>query len=110
MTPDQLIRSARGRHGLDQRSLARRAGTSQAQISRIERGEISPSVSTLARLLTVMGERLELGAAPAPAGNQPTAELQADFEHLTPGERFARAAELSSVLTTLAASGRRRER
>jgi transcriptional regulator with XRE-family HTH domain len=67
MDPGALLRDARLRHGLGQRSLARRAGTSQAQISRIERGEISPSVSTLDRLLAVMGERLELVALPETA-------------------------------------------
>jgi transcriptional regulator with XRE-family HTH domain len=103
-----LIRTARARHGLDQRSLARRAGTSQAQISRIERGEISPSVAMVERLLAAMGEHLEMSASPGPRGNQTTAELRTDFERLTPAERFAQAAELSRVLTQVGAGGRRR--
>jgi transcriptional regulator with XRE-family HTH domain len=50
------------RHGLTQSQLAARARTSQAAISRIERGLVSPSISTLARLLDLMGERLVLDA------------------------------------------------
>jgi transcriptional regulator with XRE-family HTH domain len=60
MTAGDLIRDARGRHGLSQRRLALRAGTSQAWISRVERGEVSPSIESLDRLLLVMGESLSL--------------------------------------------------
>ena len=62
MTPGELIRDARRRHGLSQRRLALRAGASQAWISRLERSEISPSTESLERLLLVMGEGLQLGA------------------------------------------------
>jgi len=94
-----LLRDARKRHKLDQRTLARRAGTTQAQISRIERGEISPGTDTLARLLAAMGERLELITAPGPRGNARTADLRRDFEQLTPGERVAQTIKLSRMLT-----------
>ena len=77
-----LLRETRVRHGLDQRALARRAGTSQGQISKIERGVVSPSTSTLERLLGVMGERLELAALPGPTPNQSTAELRRDLDHV----------------------------
>lgn len=98
-----LIREARRRHGLDQRALALRARTSQRHVSKIERGEVSPSVETVAKLLEVMGERLELRALPGPKGNQSTADLRADYQGLTPGERVAQAAELSYTLTSIAA-------
>lgn len=62
MTSGQLIRTARQRHGLTQTQLATRARTTQAAISRIERDLVSPSVSTVVRLLDSMGERLDLGA------------------------------------------------
>jgi transcriptional regulator with XRE-family HTH domain len=91
MDAGRLLREVRRRRGLDQRTLARLARTSQGQISRIERGEISPSVGTLARLLAAMGERLELrSVAPSP----------------TPAERVAEAAELSHALTVIAAAAR----
>jgi transcriptional regulator with XRE-family HTH domain len=61
MTSGELIRDARRRHGLSQRQLALRSGAGQAWISRVERGEVSPSVDSLDRLLLVMGESLRLG-------------------------------------------------
>jgi transcriptional regulator with XRE-family HTH domain len=68
VTPGQLIRSARSRHGLTQAELALRAGSTQASISRLERDELSPSVETLRRLLLVMGEELGLAAHPIDTG------------------------------------------
>jgi len=62
ITPGQLLRDARRRHGLTQQQLAMRARTSQAAISRIERGLVSPSVTMLAQLLDLMGEELVLEA------------------------------------------------
>ena len=99
----EVLRAARQRHGLGQRDLARLAGTSQAQISRIERGETSPSVQTLARVLAVMGERLNLDSEPV-RGNRPLVQLRADYEQLTPSERLAQTAQLSRTLTGIAAS------
>jgi transcriptional regulator with XRE-family HTH domain len=95
----RLVRDARQRHGLSQQRLARRCLTSQRHISRIERGEVSPSVETLERLLRAMGERLELEATPGPRGNQSTAELKAALEDTTPGERISETAALSEFLT-----------
>jgi transcriptional regulator with XRE-family HTH domain len=100
--PGQLLREARIRHGLDQRTLARRAGTSQVQISRIERGETSPTIETLARLLSVMGERLVLDSEEV-RGNRSTAALRSDFTQLSPEERVAQTAALSRSLTGIAA-------
>jgi len=107
-----LLREARLRHGLDQAELARRAGTRQPAISRIERDAISPTLETLNRLLEAMGETLSVKAldltAPAPGGgNQSIAELRADYRDLTPEERLAQAAQLSEFGTKLAASAKR---
>jgi transcriptional regulator with XRE-family HTH domain len=98
----KLIREARERHGLNQEALARRAGTSQGQISKIERGVISPSISTVERLLGVMGERLELAAVPGPRPNTSLRELRRDYEQLSVEERVAQQAALSEALTSLA--------
>lgn len=54
-----------------------------------------------------MGEQLTIGAAAGPRGHQPTSELRENFQRLSPGERVARTAELSSALTSVAA-GRRK--
>jgi transcriptional regulator with XRE-family HTH domain len=62
VSPGQLLREARRRHGVTQRGLAIRAGTTQSAISRIERDQVSPTVETLARLLDLLGEELVLAA------------------------------------------------
>lgn len=102
----QLVRDARRRHGLSQQTLARRARTSQRHVSRIERGEVSPSVETLARLLAVMGERLEVRATPGPRDNRSDDELRADLRDLTASERLAQTSALSRTLTGIAPRGR----
>jgi transcriptional regulator with XRE-family HTH domain len=56
MTPGEIVRSRRRANGLTQRQLALRSGSTQAAISRLERGELSPTFDTFARLLAVMGE------------------------------------------------------
>ena len=86
---------------MTQAALARRARTSQKQISRIERGEVSPSVSTLQRLLAALGEELELGSSAAADLSTPTGDLAADAR-LSPGERVAQTAALSRTLTSIA--------
>lgn len=102
-----LIREARERHGLNQAELAKRVGTAQPAISRLERDLVSPSLETLNRILEAMGETLSVGSmalnAPAPkAGNQTIAELRADYRGLSSEERLAQAAHLSEVTTQLA--------
>jgi len=66
------LRAARKRHGLTQHQLAARARTSQAAISRIERDLVSPSVATLAHLLDLMGEELQLSAEQIDYGHDRT--------------------------------------
>jgi transcriptional regulator with XRE-family HTH domain len=56
----------RKRRGLSQARLARRVGTHQSAVSRLEADEVSPSVETLDLWLRAMGESLELGSAPPP--------------------------------------------
>lgn len=104
-----LLRQARRRHAVDQRTLAQRAGTSQTQVSRIERGVVSPSVSTLRRLLEALGEELELIAVARGAGARSSpdqaAERRRDLEATTPAERVLDAIRLSRSATRIAAAG-----
>ena len=51
------IRRARLRSGISQRELARRAGTSQAAISRIERGLEEPTLARVEQILAGLGWR-----------------------------------------------------
>src|SRR6266568_1527178 len=57
-TPATLLRQARARAGLSQRALARRAGTAQSVIARIESGQTSPTWETLERLLEAAGVQM----------------------------------------------------
>jgi transcriptional regulator with XRE-family HTH domain len=103
-----LLREARKRHGFDQTELARRAGTAQPAISRIERDVVSPSLDTLNRLFEAMGETIGITplslAEPVPGGgNQSIAELRADYRGLTAEERLTQTARLSKIATELAA-------
>jgi transcriptional regulator with XRE-family HTH domain len=59
---DALIRHARGAAGLTQAELARRLGTSQPAIVKLERAGANPTVRTLDRVLRATGHHLELSA------------------------------------------------
>lgn len=102
-----LLRDVRTRHGLSQARLAIRAGTTQAAISRIERGERSPSTATLGRLLLCMGEDLDLGLVRL-AGEHDPVHLRAE-RRLSPAQRLDRAFEWLEFNSDLlgAARGRR---
>jgi transcriptional regulator with XRE-family HTH domain len=97
------LRAARRRHGVSQRSLAIRAGSTQAAISRIEAGLESPSYERFTQLLLCVGERPLLTVAPL--------ELDvdaADLAHgrsLTPEQRLAESASWNLVATTLEIEG-----
>jgi transcriptional regulator with XRE-family HTH domain len=110
MNAGRLLREARLERGLDQADLARRAGTTQAYVSRIERGVVSPSLETLGRLLHAMGLRLRLGTEPLPHGNVRISDLRADLRELTAAERLEQAIELSTFVTGVAESAAEQER
>jgi transcriptional regulator with XRE-family HTH domain len=86
VTPGELLRATRRRHGLTQRQLAARARTSQAAISRVERDLVSPSVATLASWLDLMGEELRIDAEPIDYGHDRT--LNAKTLAMTVDERI----------------------
>jgi hypothetical protein len=105
MTPGRLLRDARRRHGVTQEQLAARAGTSQAAVSRIERDVVSPSVTTLAGLLDLLGEELELSATPIDYGHDRTL-IEANLR-VAPEERIRRQAEWSRGMRELQRSAGR---
>lgn len=55
---------ARERSGLSQRALARRAGTAQSVVARIELGATSPTTDTLGRLVEAAGFELRMSLVP----------------------------------------------
>lgn len=59
-----LVRSARERAGLSARDLATRSGVSASTVTRIERGEINPTVAMLERLLDASGNELIVTTKP----------------------------------------------
>jgi transcriptional regulator with XRE-family HTH domain len=104
MTPGQLIRTTRMRQGLSQQRLARRVGTHQSAISRLEADKNSPSIETLEQILNAMGERLQLTAEPLERDYDP-AHLQATAIR-SPEERLALGISWNRMAGRLAAAGR----
>jgi transcriptional regulator with XRE-family HTH domain len=103
MTPAELVKTTRGELRLSQRQLALRAGTTQAAVSRIENGKVSPSFETLRGLMHAMGRQPLLSA-----GRLPT---QWDPLHMrstrarTPEERLQLAIGWNRMAARLAAAG-----
>jgi transcriptional regulator with XRE-family HTH domain len=91
VTASELVKSTRTRHGISQRSLARRAGTTQAYVSAIERGRAQPTVEMLRRLLLVMGEELVLDSRPARSDADHDPIAFAEARRQTPEQRLAEA-------------------
>ena len=85
MTPDVLLRNARAAAGLTQAEVARRMGTSQPVVARLERPGANPRFATLERALRATGHRLEA------AGERMSAVDETQIEErlrLTPAERL----------------------
>jgi len=104
-TAGQLIRERRLAHGLTQAQLARRAGTTQTALSRLERDAVSPTVATLQRILFVLGEAPELVAVPL-GGDHDAAHL-ADLLARSPADRLALAMSWNRLAGEVAQAGRR---
>jgi transcriptional regulator with XRE-family HTH domain len=79
MAASDLLRQARHRAGLSQRTLAARASTSQSAVARYEAGDLQPSLPTLERLVAACGLTLEVDlAAPSREVIDDTARLIAE--------------------------------
>ena len=63
----------REKHHLTQVELAEKTGLPQAQISRIERGAVSPTSATLARIAEALGADLRLVERPQPTARRSAA-------------------------------------
>lgn len=104
MLPSELVRTTRERLGLSQRRLALRAGTTQAAVSRIERGLVSPTFTTLRELLLAMGEEPALSARRLPTSWDP-AHMASTLQR-SPEERLALALSWNRMAGRLADAGR----
>lgn len=56
----EAIFEARMKRGLTQKELARKMGTKQSVISRVESGKANPSIAFLQKLASALGTRLEI--------------------------------------------------
>lgn len=86
--PAVLLREARMRTGLSQRAIARRAGTAQSVVARVETGVTDPSGETLARLLGAAGFELRCELSPAPVVDSHMLEDVNRILSMTPEERL----------------------
>jgi len=100
-----MVRSTRERLGLSQRRLALRAGTTQAVVSRIERGLVSPTFTTLRELMLAMGKEPVLGSRRLPTEWDP-AHMASTLSR-TPEERLALALSWNQMAGRLTQAGRR---
>jgi transcriptional regulator with XRE-family HTH domain len=84
MQGNHLVREARRRAALTQAELARRVGTTQSVIARVEAGRTRPSVEYISRLLRACGYDLSVYLAPVDDHDWSIAEGNLS---LTPSER-----------------------
>lgn len=89
----ELLRRAREAARLTQEQLALRAGTGQAAISQVERGEVEPSLARLRALVALTGH--ELGVSVGPRRMRIDEGLFLDNLKLLPEERLELTVELS---------------
>jgi len=99
-----LLHQARVLAGLTQRELARRAGTAQSVVARIERGGTSPTWETLVRLCAAAGFEVEPVLRPRTVVRSHMLADVPRILRLTPEERLV---ELRNASRFLAAARRR---
>ena len=80
MPRESVVLALRHETGLTQEELARRAGTSQPAIARLEAGAASPSLATLERLARAADCELEIRVVPRPATDPVIAAYQKDID------------------------------
>jgi transcriptional regulator with XRE-family HTH domain len=87
MSHATILRDARLRAGFTQAELARRLGSTQAAVARLERPGANPTLSTLEEAVAATGHRLQLTAFPHRSSVDET--LIARNLRLSPKERLA---------------------
>ena len=98
-----ILRDAREAAGLTQRELAKKAGTSQSVVARVELGENSPSWDTLSRLVRAAGHNLVPSLERVPAVDRSMLDDVPRILGLTPQQRLE---EVASVGRFVAAARR----
>jgi predicted transcriptional regulator len=108
MTPGELIRQTRRRKGLSQRRLARRAGTSQSAIARIERGEEEVTWPRLRSIILAMGEEPVLSSRPL--HSRYDALEMVHLRGMSPAARLESGLNFSKFASELEIAGRKARR
>jgi transcriptional regulator with XRE-family HTH domain len=103
----QIVRRAREAAGVSQRQLARRAGTSQAAISRLEAGREEPSFARFEELLASLGLKPEIVLRPLGEHDADPRRL-AEQARKHPQQRFEEALTWDRFLSGLDRSERSR--
>lgn len=106
-TPGELLREVRRRHGVSQKRLAIRAGTTQSAISRMENDRVSPTFETLGELLFLLGEDLTVRSEARDAGIDFT--LNEETLRVPPGKRVERGLAFADFVRRNRGAARRRE-
>src|SRR6266508_4252595 len=97
-TAATLLRQARTRAGLSQRALAKRAGTSQSVIARIEAGLTSPTWDTLERLLAAANYEVSAQVEPRVVVGSHMLEDVLRILQMTPEQRLDEVRNVSRFL------------
>lgn len=97
-TPATLLRQARTRAGLSQRALARRAGTAQSVVARIEAGQTSPTWETLERLLAAAGVEMRAQIEPRVVVGSHMLDDVPRILEMTPEQRLEEVKNLTEFL------------
>ena len=93
-----LVRQGRVRAGLSQRELAKRAGTTQSVVARIELGATSPTLETVRRLLLAAGFDVAATLVPKPALDRQLLDDVQRILSLSPEDRLREVANLSRFI------------
>jgi transcriptional regulator with XRE-family HTH domain len=101
-TPAELIKDLRGRHGLTQRELAYRAGTSQSAIARLEGGDEDITWKRLTSILAAMGDEPVLDSARLASREVPDLALN---RSMSPEARLANGIRFNRFGSELALAG-----
>lgn len=97
--PAYLLHEARTKAGLSQRDLAKRAGTAQSVIARIELGKTSPTAATLNHLLASSGFDLRSELVVRPIKDSHMLEDISRILQLPPEERLEEVKNINRLQT-----------
>lgn len=99
----RIVREARLAAGLTQAELARRMGTTQSAVARLEREGANPRLASLERAVRATGRHLEIDALRPPRSVDET--LIARRLRMTPAERLLALAEMRHAAGILRRAG-----